>query len=467
MILLWAGLYLPGLGWLELRGEEGKRVMLAVQMLDRGNCLVPYLGARPYLNKTPLINWLLAASFRVSGIRNEWIARLPSAISVLIVALVLATFGRLSLGPIGSTIAALAWLTTLELINKGRTIETDAINASFFAIALILWLIFWQQRRSPWLGFTVPWIFLALGFLTKGPGLLLFFYSIVIAVSWRTGRLRELLHPAHWLGIAVMLSIFAAWAIPFFLAVRSQSLGQVWSHELSAILFGEKGRSENWAFNFPRGVAFFLPWVLLLPFLRFSKIDNLVEREIARGLFWGSLVPFVIVLLFPGSVPRYVLPLAAPWCLMLGIVAANDAFEWRLANFQFSGKIVKWALALAIVAEIIVFPIRTAFDAKGHRVLTPTAAQISGVMPADGTLHAVGLQYAPYLFYVHAPVFYYSTLDELPTNARFFLIQSRDLAKMETNARWNVLQPKLLAHTNLFRSHDTMLFTVSSNQQVP
>ena len=35
VIVLWAALYLPLLGALELRGEEGKRVMPAVQMLDR------------------------------------------------------------------------------------------------------------------------------------------------------------------------------------------------------------------------------------------------------------------------------------------------------------------------------------------------------------------------------------------------------------------------------------------------
>src|SRR3982751_4507778 len=124
MIFLWAALYLPFLGSLELRGEEGKRVMPAVQMLNGGNYLVPHLGAHPYLNKPPLINWLVAGSFRTFGIRNEWSARLPSAISVLLVALVIVIVGRDALGAVGSTIAGVCWLTTLELIDKGRAIET-------------------------------------------------------------------------------------------------------------------------------------------------------------------------------------------------------------------------------------------------------------------------------------------------------------------------------------------------------
>jgi 4-amino-4-deoxy-L-arabinose transferase-like glycosyltransferase len=464
IVILWAALYLPFLGSLELRGEEGKRVMPAVQMFERGNYLVPYLGARPYLNKPPLINWLVAASFRTFGIRDEWSARLPSAISVLLVALALVTVGKINLGSAGSTIAAAFWLTLLEVIDKGRAIETDAINASLFALALIFWLTFWQRNRSPWITFTVPWIFLGLGFLAKGPGLLLFFYFILIAVAWRTRRLRELFHPAHFVGVVIMLTVVAVWAIPFFFAIRSQSLGQVWLHELSAILFGEKGRSENWALNFPRAIAFFLPWVLLLPFVRFNKIDNVIERETARGLAWGALIPFVVVLLLPGTVPRYVLPLAAPLCWVIGVTLASDAFEWRRFRIQLSPLILKWAIAIAITAEVIVVPARAAILSKKHQVLKPTAARVNAAMPANAPLYAIDQTYQPFLFYVHAPVLYLLTLEELPSNARFFLIQSRDLDKMKMNGRWDALQPRLLARTDLFRSNDTMLFSVTENQ---
>lgn len=467
VIVLWAALYLPLLGALELRGEEGKRVMPAVQMLDDEEYLVPYLGAHPYLNKPPLINWLVASSFRVLGSRNEWTARLPSAISVLFVALLLVATSRISLGAGGSIVAAISWLTTLELINKGRTIETDAINASLFAVALILWLTLWLGERSPWLTFTIPWIFLGLGFLAKGPGLLLFFYSIVVAVIWRTNGLRKLLHPAHLVGIAILLSVFAAWAIPFFRALGSQSFGQIWWRELSAILFGEKGRSEHWALNFPRGIAYFLPWILLVSFIRFDKIDDERERETARGLVWGAVVPFVVVLLFPGSVPRYVLPLAAPLSWLVGIGAANNAFGWRLKDIPLSPAVVRWGIATAIAAEIVGFPIRTALDAKGHQVLKPTAGQINSVVPAGESLYAMDIEYAPYLFYVRAHVHYLSALEQLPADARLLLIQSRDLPRLESNARWNAVQPKLLTRTNLFRSHDTMLFNVTANHPNP
>src|SRR5205823_7845615 len=71
-----------------------------------------------YFSKPPLVNWLVAASFKLTGYRNEWTARLPSALCVLAAALAFSTVARSSLGPRGSLIAALVWLT-----NFGRSEE--------------------------------------------------------------------------------------------------------------------------------------------------------------------------------------------------------------------------------------------------------------------------------------------------------------------------------------------------------
>src|SRR3954471_15265504 len=94
VIACWAAIYLPGLGSLEIKGEEGRRILPAVTMLDTGNYLVPQVGSEPYFRKPPLVNWLVAASFKLTGIRNEWTARLPSVFSVLIVALAFITVAR-------------------------------------------------------------------------------------------------------------------------------------------------------------------------------------------------------------------------------------------------------------------------------------------------------------------------------------------------------------------------------------
>ena len=62
--LLWAGIYLSGLGSVPLKHEEPRRALPAVRMLATGDWLVPWIGANPYLRKPPLLNWLIASSLR-------------------------------------------------------------------------------------------------------------------------------------------------------------------------------------------------------------------------------------------------------------------------------------------------------------------------------------------------------------------------------------------------------------------
>ncbi len=460
LIVVWALTYLTNLGSSELRSEEGHRVLPAVQMLEGGNYVVPYIAARPYLNKPPLINWIVAASFKLSEARNEWTARLPSTLFILAVALTLVTFGRATLGPTGSFIAALCWLTNLGLIEKGRMIEIEATYCSLFAFALILWLLFLENKRSPWLSFIVPWIFLGLGFLAKGPSHILFFYLILGAVLRRNRRLRDLTHPAHFIGVVIMLGIFVAWVIPYFRALPSLSPLQAWSEQAAVAFHGDEGRSEDWLLNFPRGFAYLLPWILLLPFMRLSKIADPAQRNVAYGLAWGSIIPFVIVLLIPGTLPRYILPLEAPFCWIVGSAIANEAFQWSIKGIRVPRTLIFSFIAIGVIAAMVIFPLRSVTYLNRHERIKPIAAQINALLPSDQRLYAIDPDFQPYLFYVRAPITYLTTLDELPVDAHYFLIQPRHQRKFESNPRWAILRPKLLAHTPSYRSKESLLFAI-------
>src|SRR3954470_14221007 len=98
VVLCWAAIYLPGLGSLEIKGEEGRRILPAITMIETGNYLVPQVGSEPYYRKPPLVNWLVAGSFKLTGYRNEWTARLPSALAVLAVALAFIVVAQSALG---------------------------------------------------------------------------------------------------------------------------------------------------------------------------------------------------------------------------------------------------------------------------------------------------------------------------------------------------------------------------------
>src|SRR5438445_4045959 len=270
VLAVWAVVYLAALGSLAVKGEEGRRILPAIRMLETGDYVVPQVGSNPYFRKPPLVNWLVAASFKIFGTRNEWTARLPSAVAVLAVAIAFVTVARARLGPSGSTVAALIWLTNIGMIEKGRLIEIEALYVSLCGLAIIFWLSFCVQKKSPWLIWIPASIFLGLGLLAKGPTHLVFFYAIVLAALWQTKNWRLLYHPAHFAALAIMLAIFAAWAIPFARSTTTHVVVSKWSVQVTGRLRGIDFKFFSWIRNIPRGINYFLPCVLLFQLVRLS-----------------------------------------------------------------------------------------------------------------------------------------------------------------------------------------------------
>jgi 4-amino-4-deoxy-L-arabinose transferase-like glycosyltransferase len=465
VIALWAAVYLPALGTLEIKGEEGRRILPAVSMLETGNYLVPQIGSEPYLRKPPLVNWIVAASFKIFGAHNEWTARLPSALCVLVVAIFFLAIARKSLGEIGSLIGAVIWLTNFGIIEKGRLIEIEALYVTLFALAIISWLSWWQQRRSAWLVWIVPFIFLGLGLLAKGPVHLFFFYAIVIAILWRTRKLRELFMPAHFVGIAIMLGIFAAWAIPYLQATAGESTTHVWSRQFSGRLLGEDFRFSGWIQNIPRGLGYFLPWLLLLPFLRAEFVDE-TDRRIARGLAWGIGCSFVVVSLIPGSLPRYTMPLIAPMCWLMSILLCAERLDmprwlqWRVPAFVRPRLRLPFIIAVVATLSMLVYALVIVPQMQRGQKVRTIAAQIDAVVPPNETLYAVNPDFQPFLFYVRRRIAYLDRLDELPAQTHFFLIRAEGENNVKTTPRFSPQHVESVLRITDYRKWQSVLFRV-------
>lgn len=461
VVLCWAAIYLPGLGSLEIKGEEGRRILPAVTMLDTGNYLVPQVGSEPYYRKPPLVNWLVAAAFKVIGARNEWTARLPSVLCVLAVALAFIAVARRSLGPDGSFIAALIWLANFGTIEKGRLIEIEALYVSLVGLAFIFWLSWWEQRRSSWLTWTVPWIFLGLGLLAKGPLHLLFFYAVVVAVLYREGELRKLFSVPHFTGVLIMVGIFVAWAIPYWLAMQGADVAQNWSAQLTGRLTADDFKLRSWLLNIPRGFAYFLPWTLLLPLVAKTKWATESDRNLARALGWGAALPFLLVNLLPGGLPRYAMPALIPACWLMAMTLAAEDVRWW-------GKIIKpktrlrWVLATAIAAGILLCLYAAAVVPALQRrsKVKPIAERIDQRIPDSERLYALDPDFQPFLFYVRSHLVYVNRLDEVPASARYLLLQPEREREVMESERWSPLHARPIERITDYRNHTIILARV-------
>jgi 4-amino-4-deoxy-L-arabinose transferase-like glycosyltransferase len=458
VVLVWAVIYLPALGSIAIKGEEGRRILPAIEMLKTGNYVVPEVGGNPYFRKPPLVNWLVAASFRIFGTRNEWTARLPSAIAVLAVAIAFVTVARGSLGPRGSIVAALIWMTNIGMIEKGRLIEIEALYVSLCGLAIIFWLSF--MGKSPWLAWVPASIFLGLGLLAKGPIHLIFFYAIVFAVLWQTKGWRLLIHPAHFTGLAIMLGIFAAWAIPFLHSTTTQMAAVKWSNQFTGRLQGTDFKFVTWIQNVPRGLIYFLPWVLLFPFLRFSKFHDYAEQRLACALAWGMAVPFLAINLVPGALPRYGMPVIAPASWLLAMSYAGHALQWpreqSVSNDRTWAKIVALFVGVGLVVGGIGYPI-TAVVLRDRQQVKKAAAEINALIPPNETLYAVDPEYQPVFFYVTAPLEYVSRVQDLPADARYFVIRDNKTAAATTA----LPTAHLRARVQDYRKRELILFEVA------
>ena len=468
VLLVWAAIYLPALGSLAIKGEEGRRILPAVRMIETGDYIVPRVGSNTYFRKPPLVNWLVAVSFKVFGVRNEWTARLPSAFSVLVVAIAFVTIARVSLGPSGSTIAALIWLTNIGIIEKGRLIEIEGLYVSLSGLAIIFWLSFWSQEKSPWLIWLPASTFLGLALLAKGPLHLVFFYGIVVAVLWQTKKWRLLVHPAHFAALAIMLAIFAAWAIPFLQSTTTQAALHKWSTQFSGRLSATGFNFSSWIQNIPRSLMYFLPWLILLPFIRFSKFHDIGQRRLARALTWGIAVPFLVVNLVPGAMSRYSMPVLVPASWLLAMSYAGDALQWpkgmQMGRERAWEKVVAVFVGVGLVIGAIGYPV-TAFVLKNRQQVKKVAAEINAIVPVSETLYAVDPDYQPLFFYVKAPLGYVSRIANLPTDTHFFLVRT-ELEKEAAGAqKWAPRSTHQLARIKDSRKREMVLFEVGPSRK--
>ena len=465
ILLLWAAIYLPALGSIAIKGEEGRRILPAIEMLESGDYIVPEVGGKSYFRKPPLVNWLVAASFRIFGVRNEWTARLPSALAVLAVAVVFVTVARAGLGPKGSMLAALVWMTNIGMIEKGRLIEIEAVYASLCGLAIIFWLSFLIQRKSPWLIWIPASVLLGLGLLTKGPIHLIFFYAIVIAVLWHTRQWRLLVHPAHFVALVVMLGIFASWAIPFLDRTTAHVAAGKWSNQFTGRLTGGDFNFFSWIQNIPRSLVYFLPWVLLVPFVRISKFHDYGEQRLARALAWGIAVPLVAINLVPGALPRYSMPALVPAAWLLAMSYVGNALQWpqgmAIRNSRAWTRVATIFIGLGLVIGMIGYPL-TAVILRNRQQVKKAAMELNSLVPAAETLYAVNPDYQPVFFYVKAPLEYVRRVKDVPFNARFFLVRSHNEAEAVTTEKWAPRRAHPIARVQDYSKREMILFEIDS-----
>ncbi len=336
VLVIWAGVYLPFLGVPELMGQEGSRVLPACIMLDGGDWVLPHLGGQEYYNKPPGINWLIAGSFALTHSQAEWAARLPSAVLVGLLAVVMAALPCSFLAPRGQFLSAIIFLASAGVLEKGRFIEIDGPYLALAGLALVWWLYRYPARPRGWDTWIVPALFLAAGALLKGPFLAAAVYPVIVLTLIFRRSLRDLLCPAHLAGIALILVLCLGWAMLAGRQTNASSMTETWSSQIANRVLPWRIQWGPWAQEVAQALALMLPFIVLAPLLwmrRFVKQLEPAQLPYLRALRWGGATGFVLLGMMPGAMARYALPVVPAVALALITIGVGLLFPLVLNTF--------------------------------------------------------------------------------------------------------------------------------------
>ena len=245
--LLAGFIFLGFLGSLELWGKREQRASAeTLDTVENGHWLVAEIQGRPRLEKPPRQRWTTAVLMALTGWRDEWVVRLPCAFSALAtVALVYVLGARI--GGRGLALAAAMALCTMWLfISELRQAGNDGPLGLYTTLALYAaWCRLHGTARTslsatgkleddsprPRSWALVFYLALGLGFLCKGPIILLLVGLTVVPYLAAIGRLGTgLRRLADGAGLLIFLGLALSWPVPVLLR-DSNALG-VWMMEI-------------------------------------------------------------------------------------------------------------------------------------------------------------------------------------------------------------------------------------------
>jgi len=351
--------------------DEPRFARATIEMLERGDWVVPYFNDEYRFDKPPLTYWLMAVGYATLGY-GEAGARLHAVVAAIGMTLVVFLFGYRIVGPRRAFTAAFAWATCVQVFLHGRLAVADmpmilAVTAMHWA----LWELLHENGGNRWR--LALWGAAAAGFLAKGP-----IAIAVPAVTLLTLRLlggrasvawRRL--GAAW-GLPLALALVGAWGIPALLRTG----GQFWDVGIGEHIV----RRGVAAFNDrPIVPGYYLVTVLLSLFPwspNLGQIPVVLRRRWreprTRFLLGWVLGPFLIFSVYSTQLPHYTLP-AFPALLLLLFQDGTDPSQFPPPSRRFY-----WFLH-ALVAILLLAVI-------GYAKWLDVPAQIRGLKVALATL---------------------------------------------------------------------------------
>ena len=310
--------------------DEPRYALVAREMRQSGDWMVPHLNGEIYVEKPPLFFWLINLSTFVLGGDTELANRLPSALAGLATMLMTFFFGSKVFNPRVGFLSGLVLATCFLFPQISRWMMLDSLFTLCFLLALYCFYLGVNGAARSKITFMLAGVCMACGTLTKGPiaylPIPLFLIYALMVGDFRKIWNRNLLY-------AVLLSVglVSAWFFPAVsMAGKTYGTENLWRQTFGRFM-GGWSHPEPFYFYFIRFPLGFLPWALFLPWA-FNHGFRQMSAEKRKGLLflfvWFSFI-FLFFTFSKGKKDNYLLPLYP--------AAALGVVHW-IASFWGSSK---------------------------------------------------------------------------------------------------------------------------------
>jgi 4-amino-4-deoxy-L-arabinose transferase-like glycosyltransferase len=378
---------------------DAVQAQIARNMLESGDWVTARLNGVAYLEKSPLVYWMMAVSYSIFGV-HDWAARLPIGLSTIFLCWLTSRIGSWAFTERVGLYAGLILATCTGLFLFTRILIPDVILTGTIALALWAFLRALEgDEPHPRRWSSLMAVAIGTGLLLKGLIAAVFpvaaagLYLLITRQLW-SRRAWSRLRPFE--SIAIIFLIAAPWHLlalvrnpPYFdLTMKSEPghyHGFFWFYFLNEHVFRFLNMRHPRDYNTVPRTLFWLfhllwlfPWSAFLPGifkLSYSPIERAGRMRLLAGCWAGFVLTFFT---FSTTQEYYSMPVYPALALLLGCsMASNDGLS------RWGSRVVSIVAAVAAVATFAIL-------AKVWQL--PTPGDISNALvPQDFAAYTLSL----------------------------------------------------------------------------
>lgn len=304
--------------------NDGLYAGIAKQMLLHKDFVIPHLNEVPYIEKPPLLYWLLSLSFSLFGF-TAFAARFVTATSAALICVVMVYFTRKTKQPQIGIISSIIFASSIGVSIIARMVYFDMLFTLFASSALFC-LFYWYDSQKISI-LRIGYLFLGLAILAKGLIALVLIcgsFGMFLLLQREFRCLYKVLDP---IGIILFLAV----VLPWHIAAVIQHKGFAWQYfvEEHVMRFLNQREPHDYYhgpihYYLPRIMVYLFPWSLFMPLIFWqNKNADREEKKILKFCWCCLLIPLLFFSVSSAKANYYMIISMPALAMILGIKIKN------------------------------------------------------------------------------------------------------------------------------------------------